>query len=40
MVMNGIPYGQAKYWVELDPEWDYHSLTGKKKRYFLSVFNQ
>ena len=27
MVMNGIPYGQAKYWVELDPEWDYHSLT-------------
>jgi hypothetical protein len=22
-----IPDGQAKYWVELDPEWDYHSLT-------------
>ena len=22
-----IPVGQAKYWVELDPSWDYRSLT-------------
>ena len=22
-----IAYGQAKYWVEFDPSWDYHSLT-------------
>ena len=22
-----IPDGQAKYWVELSPNWDYHSLT-------------
>jgi len=25
--LMGIAAGQAKYWVELDPEWDYHSLT-------------
>ena len=25
--LMSIPDGQAKYWVELDPAWDYHSLT-------------
>lgn len=25
--LMSIAYGQAKYWVELDPSWDYHSLT-------------
>jgi len=25
--LMSIPAGQAKYWVELDPDWDYHSLT-------------
>ena len=25
--LMSIAYGQARYWVELDPNWDYHSLT-------------
>eukprot|EP01050_Picozoa_sp_SAG11_P013504 SAG11_NODE_1581_length_4648_cov_3.265993_4_plen_206_part_00 len=25
--LMSIAYGQAKYWVEFDPEWDYHTLT-------------
>jgi hypothetical protein len=25
--LMSIAYGQARYWVELDPSWDYHSLS-------------
>ena len=25
--LMSIAYGQAKYWVEFDPAWDYHALT-------------
>jgi hypothetical protein len=25
--LMSIAYGQAKYWVEFDPGWDYHSLS-------------
>eukprot|EP01043_Picozoa_sp_COSAG02_P060637 COSAG02_NODE_7965_length_2768_cov_45.347321_3_plen_113_part_00 len=25
--LMSIAYGQAKFWVELDPDWDYHTLT-------------